>query len=270
MTSFVLATLLLTTLTAGWLTRPLWHRAAPVGRFDETPMPAPPRPVALIGVMCAFVALIVGIGYAAVGTPEQLQGSELRGAQTPPPSVRREAVQAPIDDALVQAEARVTKMIEKLSDRLKANPNDADGWHTLARSQAALGRHAQAIDAFTRAARLHPDEPSLLAEYAYSSAVLDPHAASGEASRLIGRALQIDPANPKALALAGTLALDRKDYPAAISHWERLARIEPAETPTGKQLQFSILQAKQLAGLRGGATNVAAGDAADASLMKRR
>lgn len=125
-------------------------------------------------------------------------------------------------------------------------------WRTLARSYAALGRHAAAIDACKAALRLRPDEPALLADCAFSAAVLDPHAASGESARLIAHALQLDPLQPKALALAATLALDRHDYPGAIVHWEQLARVEPADGPGARQLQLSILQTRQMAATRSG------------------
>ena len=254
MTPFLLLSFVIALLTISWLTRPLWQRSsAAVARFDEIAPAAPaPLPLALIGGIAGGVLAVLGIGYAIVGAPEHLGVAPSAVLEA-----RREPVKpAPVDPAMVQAEARVSTMIESLADRLKAQPDDADGWRTLARSYAALGRHAAAIDAFKAAVRLRPDEPALLAEYAFSAAVLDPHAASGEAARLVERALQLDPLNPKALALAGTLALDRKDYPGAIAHWEQLARIEPADGPIAKQLQFSILQARQLAGLRSGVAPV--------------
>lgn len=244
MTPFLLLSLMMMLATLGWLTRPLWARAEPPARFDETA--APPRtppPKALIVGLAAFVLAVAGIGYAWVGTPQHLAVSP-SAAGTP---ATRSQPQEPVDAALVQAESRVASMIDSLAQRLKSNPNDAEGWRTLARSQAALGRHAAAIDAFRHAVALRPDDPTLLAEFAFSAAVIDPYAASGEAAQLIERALRLDPANPKALALAGTLALDRKDYQAAVDQWEHLARIEPPDSPITKQLQFSIQQARQLA-----------------------
>ena len=256
MTTFVLLTVAMGLLTVGWLTRPLWQRAPAVPlRFDEVvAVPVAPVPVATLGALGALVLAVVGIGYAVVGAPAQIDiaPSSAAAARVEP----REAAPAPVDDALVQAESRVNAMVASLADRLHKHPDDAEGWHTLARSYAALGRHAQAIDAFRAAVRLRPDEPTLLAEYAFSAAVRDPYAASGEPARLIARALQLDPRNPKALALAGTLALDRKDYVGAIGHWERLAQIEPADSAITRQLQFSIVQARQLAGQQGGLLNV--------------
>lgn len=138
-------------------------------------------------------------------------------------------------------------MVDKLAARVQAEPADADGWHMLARSYAALGKHAQAVAAYRSAARLRPDDATLLAEWAFSAAVIDAHDGDGEPVRLVERALHLDARNPKALALAGTLALERRDYPSAATYWERLAQVEPADSPVGRELQASIAQVRRLA-----------------------
>jgi len=262
MTTFLLLGFVIALLTIGWLMRslirplmlPLWHRpAASPARFDEQAPSAPaPRPWRLIGGLAAGALAVLGAGHAWVGAPEAVGGAPGTAASAVADARRLAALPAPIDSALVQAEARVGAMIDSLAQRLKTRPDDADGWRTLARSYAALGRHAAAVDAFKAAVRLRPDEPALLAEYAFSAAVIDPYAASGESARLVARALELDPLNAKALTLAGTLALERKDYAGAVSQWEQLARAEPANGPVARQLQFSILQARQLASTQGG------------------
>ena len=170
----------------------------------------------------------------------------LRTARVDPPS------HEPGSEAIAQAEARIAALVDYLATRLKTRPDDAEGWQTLGRSYASLGRHAQAVEAFRAAMRLRPEEPTWLAEHAYSAAVLDAHGASSEPARLIAHALQIDAANPKALALAGTLALDRKDYRAAARYWEQLAQATPPNSPIAAQVQASIRQARQLAALQFG------------------
>jgi cytochrome c-type biogenesis protein CcmH len=66
---------------------------------------------------------------------------------------------------------------------------------------------------------------------------------------LVAKALALDPNQWKALAMAGTEAFERKDYKAAITHWERLKATAGAESQLGKQIQGSIDEARQLAGL---------------------
>ena len=51
--------------------------------------------------------------------------------------------------------------------------------------------------------------------------------ADGEPTRLIEQALAMDPNNLKALALAGTAALERKDAAAAVRYWSRARELAP-------------------------------------------
>ena len=50
-------------------------------------------------------------------------------------------------------------MIEKLAARLKANPDDVDGWAMLGRSYAMVGKHDLAAPALKRASAARPKTP---------------------------------------------------------------------------------------------------------------
>ena len=200
---------------------------------------------------------LVGGGYAWLGSPEHVDVGPEAPAGTPAAATSNRhdnsAAAAPAapssSDPLTQAETRIAAMVDRLAERLKSRPDDADGWHMLGRSYATLGKHGQAIGAFETALRMNPDDPTLLAELAYSAAITNRRVAGGRsAAELLQRALQLDPRNPKALALAGTLSLDRKDYQGAAQYWEQLARVEPPDSAFGKQIQLSIAQARELAG----------------------
>jgi len=260
MTPFLLLTFVMVVLTVTWMTRPLWHRATMLADAGVNSILHPRRSLGVAAAVALFVVAVVAIGYAWVGSPQLLDSGPAPTSILPTSKVPEALSNSTFDasgdspatpqgnDSLSQAEARVSAMVDSLAQRLKTRPDDAEGWQLLGRSYAALGRHTQAIGAFKTALRLRPDNATLLAEYAFSAAVLDPRGVAGEPAQLTARALQLDPKNPKALALAGTLALDRKDYQAAIQYWEQLAQIEPADSPMGRQVQASILQARQLAG----------------------
>jgi cytochrome c-type biogenesis protein CcmH len=248
--------------------RPIGFRAT----TDNTSAPSRPASLGLPGAMSVATlaaVVIAAAGGAWIGNADSAGAkpiakpvASLLGTQAAGPASAREAgadliARASEMTELSRAEAQVSTLVVGLAERLKARPNDADGWQTLGRSYAALGRHAQAITAFKAAVRLRPEDATLLAEYAFSAAVTDPRGATGEAPRLVARALQIDPRNAKALALAGTLAVDRKDYQGAVVLWEQWGQVEPADTPLGRQVRTSILQARQLAGLSGPAIPVA-------------
>ena len=136
--------------------------------------------------------------------------------------------------------------------------DDADGWLALGRSQASAGHHGLAVESFKAAERLRADDANLLAEHAFSAAVLDPEGRLSESSRLVERALQLDAKNTKALALAGSLAVDNKDYVAAARYWEQLARAEPAGSALARQAWMSIAQTQRLANAPAGSMRVVA------------
>ena len=161
------------------------------------------------------------------------------------------AHQAP--PALAVFEAKVLSA-ERVAEVL---PVDAAGWLALGRSHAAQGRHDQAVIAFRSAAHLQPDDAALLTDYAFSAAVTSRRSSVDDPQRLVERALQIDPNSTKALGLAGTLALDRSDYDAATQYWERLAQLEPHDSPTERAIQASIAQTRRLASAQAGRIELA-------------
>jgi len=144
---------------------------------------------------------------------------------------------------------QIAAMVEKLAQRMKEQPNDAEGWAMLARSYSVLGRHPDALVAYEKAVALRKDDPSLLADYADSLAVKNNHQLGGEPMKLIERALKLDPKNLKALSLAGTYAFERKDYAGAVKQWEKVVAIGPADNVFVQQLGPAIEEARQLAGL---------------------
>ncbi|HEX6706455.1 MAG TPA: hypothetical protein VF169_16980 [Albitalea sp.] len=227
MTAFVLVAVLLGLVATALLTRPLWRRSTAEG--------APPRAVGLAGSLAVFVLAIAAGGYAWVGTPGQLgigPGSAAEGDAERRPDAQQ-----------------VAALIDQLAERLKARPDDAQGWQLMARAQSALGRTAEAVDSYRKAARLRPDDATILADLAVAIAVADKNAVQGEPVQLVERALKLDARNVRALAFAGMLAFDRKDYPGAVRYWETLSQVEPADSPFAGQIRGSIAQARQLAGM---------------------
>lgn len=160
---------------------------------------------------------------------------------------------------------QIEGMADKLAARLKEQPDDAQGWAMLGRSYAVLGKHEQALPAFKQAMTLGPDDPVLIADYADALAMSNDRNLEGEPSRLIARALELDPNNLKALSLAGTAAFLRKDYALALKHWQKMAQVAP-DSDFVRQIQGGIGEAQRLLAAGGGeaATPQAARPAAPA------
>ncbi len=98
-----------------------------------------------------------------------------------------------------------------------------------------------------------PDNADLLADYADSVGAAE-GGLRGKSLELIERALKADPTHWKALALAGTAAFNRKDYRQAVDYWERMKKTVPPDSPIAGSIDASIAEARELGGLKAGAT----------------
>lgn len=165
--------------------------------------------------------------YVALGNP---------GAIAPPPAP---AAQAQVTAADIQA------MVAKLEARLAANPDDHQGWLMLARSHRYFGRHADAVQAFARAAPVVDGNPAALAEYAESLLLSANRGFGGQPDQLLRRALDLNPEEPLALMLAGASRFDQRDFPAAIDFWQRLLAGLPAGSDMARTVNEGIALARQ-------------------------
>lgn len=154
--------------------------------------------------------------------PRPAAGSPARTGTVAPPPVPAATDGGTVAGAHTLAPEQIDEIVRVLTERLAHDPGDADGWATLARTHAVLGRHARAVDAFRKAAALRPDDAVLLADFADALAMTRGGQLEGEPLALVRRALKVAPDNLKALSLAGTAAFDQGDFGAAVRHWERL------------------------------------------------
>jgi len=68
----------------------------------------------------------------------------------------------------------------------------------------------------------------------------------GTPTKLLEKAIKLDPNNLKTLALSGTAAMERGDYAAAVRHWEKLLKMVPSDNPDAQMIRDGVHQAKQL------------------------
>lgn len=143
---------------------------------------------------------------------------------------------------------QINAMVEKLANRLKDTPDDAQGWSMLARSYTALGRFGEAADAYAHLAKLVPSNSEVLADYADALAVSHNKSLQGEPEKLINRALELDPKNVKALALAGGALFERRDYAGAVKQWRKIMVLIPPDSDFARSVASSITEATELQG----------------------
>jgi len=198
---------------------------APAVQPPDTPAVEPPGR-SFAWTLAAAVPLAAVALYVLVGNP----GGIDREAQ------------------LHASRAQVEGMVERLAARLRENPDDVNGWKLLGRSYGVMGRYAEAADAYAKAAVRSPRDAQLLADLADVLAMARGQSLQGEPEQLALRALEIEPGNLKALALAGSAAFERKDFAAAAKHWERmLAYVEP-NSEDARSIQQNVAEARSLAG----------------------
>jgi cytochrome c-type biogenesis protein CcmH len=159
-------------------------------------------------------------------------------------------------------------MVKQMADRLENGPPeqtaDPTAWAMLARSMAALQRYPEADRAYLRAIALAPRNAQLLADRADLLLMVRGPQGRIEADSLIAQALQIDPQQLKALALAGSAAMERQDWPAGVAYLERAQRVAPAGSEFAAELARSLAAAREAGGLpaQAVAQNTAAAPAA--------
>lgn len=215
MTGFWIACALLVAAVAAALLRPLL-------RQEAGSAPASATAAVLLGVVPSAAILL----YLHLGNPIALwQGDALaHGHGTPSP-------------------AQVEGMVNQLAQRLRSEPDDAQGWWMLARSYTVLERHADAASAYARAVALVPGDAALRADLADALATTEGGSLQGAAREHIQAALALDPREPKALALAASAALERGDTAAAVAAWERLLPVLPPESSAAAQVRANLARA---------------------------
>lgn len=206
------------------------HATAPASVSAQV-RPCSRMSAVLVGVLVPLLA--VGL-YFVVGTPRAL-------LPAPMPSAAQNGGKGPSPE-------QIEAMVAKLAERMKQNPDDAQGWVMLGRSYAVMNRYDDSAAAYAKAVERMPGNADLLADYADALAMARGQSLQGEPEVLIARALKLEPNHVKALALAGTVAFDKKDYAAAVRHWEKMLPLVPPDSEMARNVQSSIAEARSLAG----------------------
>ena len=143
------------------------------------------------------------------------------------------------------APPEVMKMVKRLEDKLKTDPDNLDGWKRLARSYQVMGQMAPAREALANAYRLAPKDVDVLAQYAAISYATDPGNTEGKAAELFNRLHELQPSNPSALWFKGIASFQKADYKQAISYWQATLEHLPSGSPARTEVQQGIEEARR-------------------------
>jgi cytochrome c-type biogenesis protein CcmH len=206
---------------------PLWRqKSALAGRHNEVRWPA-------VGVLGILPALTVGL-YIYLGAPAILKEQALTQAQT---------------------NYDVDGMVKALEDKLKATPEDAEGWYALGRAYIAFERYGDAEKALDKAVAQAPQDARILAQYAEAVA-LQQGSLDGRPLELIQQALEISYEETKALELAGLNAFQKEKWAEALHYWRRLVKLLPKDTEHHEAIAQAVMTAERKLDLSLGGTGM--------------
>lgn len=170
---------------------------------------AAPEPTLAVPSRKTAIALLIALPLAALATY-----SVLGKPQALNPEVRVAKPQ--------MTPEQINAMVDRLAEKMKANPEDMQGWLMLARSYKSQGRYDDAVNAFAKAEKVVNQEPDLLASYAETIALAGGKGLKGKPRQLVEKALKLDPKHPHSLFLAGAAAMEAGDNKKGIAYWEAL------------------------------------------------
>jgi cytochrome c-type biogenesis protein CcmH len=133
--------------------------------------------------------------------------------------------------------AEINKMVDGLAEKMKNNPDDAQGWLMLGRSYKVLDQLPKAVDAFANAYHLLGDQAEVMLLYADAIAYLNDKNLAGKPTELVFKALSLEPDNLTALWLGGMAKAQQGDAASAIKLWKKLAALLPPESDSQQEIQ---------------------------------
>lgn len=216
------------------------------------------RNFAAIGIAGA-IALGSSILYINIGDPDRMPrvqaGNDLDGSMgaLPPrhPSVSGNSAGASADPsgaAGTPAGARetgvptVAEMIERLAQRLKTNPEDADGWRVLGWSYTTQERYKEAAAAYDEAIKRLPEDGELHAARGEVLVRAGNGLVSTEAANAFEEALKRDKEDPRARFFLGLKKEQAGERNAALDDWVSLLASASSSEPWVHDLRERVEQ----------------------------
>jgi len=109
------------------------------------------RPV-LIGGLVMMIPLVAVLVYQQLGTPAA--------------ATQARAVMPLGALGKFMMDMDLGQLADRLAEKLRNQPDNAEGWALLARTYVEIKRHKESLAAFEKATLLLPGDPDLLADYA--------------------------------------------------------------------------------------------------------
>ncbi len=169
----------------------------------------------------AGLTLATGLAYLAIGTPTALDSAQRRAPET-------------LADAISQLEAELAR-----------DPNQVEGWRLLGRAYIAEGNSAKAADALSRAVKLVPDDPDLLAEAAEIRALAAPERRfDAQGVSMLQHAIELQPMHQRARWFLGIAQRQAAQPAEAARTWEPLLTVVDGAAAAPLRAQIDAARAE--------------------------
>ena len=182
---------------------------------------ADPRPRAKrwsVITVAVAVPLCASLLYLQIGTPRlpEPSGGRPSAAQSEPDTQRAD---------------EMARVVKQLADRLKSEPNNAEGWVLLGRSLASMRRYAEAAVALGNAVALSPGNADLRSRQGEALTFANQGAVTPRARELFDAALAADPKEPRARYYLGLAEMQAGRLRTALDGWMALEAESPSDAP---------------------------------------
>lgn len=129
------------------------------------------------------------------------------------------------DPAAAQQQS-VESMVQRLAERLRQHPEDAEGWAMLGRSYTVLERFTESAEAYAKANALaETPQPDWLVGQGEALALSRDRNLQGEPQRLFEAAVALEPGHVAGLWFSGLAAAQREDAAATRRYWNALLQL---------------------------------------------
>jgi len=142
----------------------------------------------------------------------------------------------------------IEEAIAKLEQRLKAEPENPDGWFMLAKTYMSTQQYQKSVNAYEKVIELVGEDPQLLLGYADALAMSEGGKLTGKAKPVVDKVMALAPESPTVLWMAGTAESQQGNFKQALTYWYKLRPMLDGEPEAQGQLNQLIQGAENQLG----------------------